>query len=89
MLCKFGKIFLWGVRFNIIYNELVYENINNFKNLFFSQSSETINKFKQIEVHATALCHNTHCDTYSYQVGPFKFRLLVGALHNCRFIFAG
>ena len=36
-----GKIFLWGVRFDIVYNESAHGNMKNLENLF-SQGSEKI-----------------------------------------------
>ena len=40
LLYMFGKIFLWGVMFDILYNVLAQENMKNLEN-FYSQSSET------------------------------------------------
>ena len=50
-----GKIFLYGISFNIGYNELGKENMNNFEYLFFQSSGKNINHFKtEMEEHETA-----------------------------------
>ena len=59
MLYIVGKIFLYGLRFDIVYNETPHENMKNLENLFFSQCSENLFK-TEMEVHETALCHHTH-----------------------------
>ena len=61
MLYMIGKIFLYGISFDIVYNELVHKNMNK-SDLFFLQSSETnMNLLKpEMEVRETALCHRTH-----------------------------
>ena len=53
-----GKIFLYVISFNIVYNESAHENMKNVEYLFCPQSSgKNINIFKtQMEGQDTALC---------------------------------
>ena len=65
MLYMVGKIFLYGVSFDIVYNKSVHENMEKLLKLFFfTQCSEKyINLFKtEMEVCETALYHHTHID---------------------------
>ena len=62
MLYMFGKVILYGISFNIVYNESSHKNMKTFKYFIFSQSSGTyINLFRtEMEVHEPALCCHTH-----------------------------
>ena len=76
------KTFLYGVSFHIVYNEVVRENMNKLENLFLPHRvQKKINLLTiEMEVCETALCH--HTNTYVYQIGAFKFRLLVRIWNN-------
>ena len=67
--------YLWlersSVSCNIVYNELGHENMKNVKN--FHSSGKNINHFKQ---RLRGMTHHSVIHTYSYQVRPFKFRLV-------------
>ena len=51
------KIFVYGIRFNIVYNESGHQNMNNFEYLFFHRvKNKNTNLFKtEIEGHETNL----------------------------------
>ena len=64
MLCYayiVGKIFLFGIRFNIVYHELGHKNMKNVEYLFSQSSEKNISLLKtEMEGHETALCCHTH-----------------------------
>ena len=62
MLYMVGKIFLYGISFNRVYNELGHTNIYKFEYLLFHRVQEkNINILKtEMEEHETAQCHYTH-----------------------------
>ena len=75
-----GKIFMYRISFNIVYNESAHKNMNISEYLFFHRVQEkNINILKtEMEGHEAAQCCHTHI--YIYQIGPFK--LLVRTQHN-------
>ena len=46
MLYIVGKIFLYGINDNIVYNELDHKNMKNVEYLFSQSSGKNINLFK-------------------------------------------
>ena len=70
MLYKVGQVFLQGVRFAILYNELTHENMTNLlKGVFFTWFIKYINAVEtESEVSETVVWHPTQI----YQVPPFK-----------------
>ena len=88
MLYMVGKIFLSRVCFIIVYNESGHENMNKmFNKYLFLQNTET-NISNVLKWGWRCMKqHSVIIHTYIYQVGPFKFRLLVKILYNLLFIF--
>ena len=76
MLYMIGKIFLKRV-----FHKLAHENMTNFEKLFSAAFIKKISIFfKQRRWYMKLCCMVIH--TSIYQVGPFKFKLLVKKLHN-------
>ena len=87
MLFLVGKIFMYGISFNMVYNESGHKSMIHFEYPFSQSSGKKsiflYQRWRGIEQH----CVVTH--TYSYQIGPFKFGLLARTQHNWWVIFAG
>ena len=68
MLYMVGKIFLYDISVNIVYNELVHENMKKFEYLFFSQSlGKKYQSFKNRDGGAwnsTVLSYTSNSDYY-------------------------
>ena len=75
MVYMVGKVVLYGIGFDIVYNELGNTNTTTFEYLCFTEFRKNINILKtEMEGHKPALCCYTY--TYIYQIELFKFRLL-------------
>ena len=63
MLYMVGKIFLYGLSFDIVYNESVHDNMNKLENrVFFHRVQKKISIFfkPDMSMYETVLCHHTH-----------------------------